>query len=373
MIPYGRQDVTPDDIRAVVDVLQSNWLTTGPAVDAFEYDLAKWTNGVPVVAVSSGTAALHAAYKSAGLGPGDEVITPPITFIATQAMAIAVGATIVFADVLPDTATIDPQAVDAAITKRTRAIVAVDYAGHPAEMGELRAIADKHGLLLIQDSAHSLGSLYRGEVVGSLADITAFSFFPTKNITTGEGGALAIRDADILQTAREFSRQGLVRDRARHQIRGEGPWHQEVHDFGVNYRLPDVLATLGSQQLLRLTKFKDRRSEIKARYDQALGDADAVEVPTQRPYADPVWHLYPLRVSSHLRQELFEFLTAQGVGVQVNYMPAYWHPAMADLGYKRGLCPVAEDFYSKEISLPIFYSLSDSQVDFVSDCILKFL
>ena len=367
MIPYGHHDIDDDDVAAVEAVLRGEWLTTGPAVDAFEDHLRAWTGGTPVVAVSSGTAALHTAYAAAGIGPGDEIITPPMTFIATQATAAALGATVVFADVLDDTANIDPEAAAAAITPRTKAIVAVDYAGHPADMDALRAIADRNGLLLIEDAAHSLGSTYRGRPVGSLADITAFSFFPTKNITTAEGGAVAVRDPEMLLRAREFSRQGLIRDPTRHRIRDQGPWHQEVHSFGLNYRLPDVLAVLGSQQLTRLAAFKLRRSALKAAYDRALGDVCGVDLPGQRDYVDPVWHLYPIRVPAGERRTIFEGLRAAGVGVQLNYLPVYWHPVFAELGYPRGLCPRAEEFYSREISLPMHTRLTDGDQQSVVD------
>lgn len=366
-IPYGRQDITDDDITAVARVLRSDWLTTGPEVEAFEQDLRAWTGGVPVVSVSSGTAALHAAYVAAGIGPGDEVITPPITFVATQATAAALGATIVFADVDPQTATIDPAAVRAAITPRTRAVVAVDYAGHPADLAALRDIADSHGLLLIEDAAHSLGTLYRGSPVGSIADITTFSFFPTKNITTAEGGAVAAKDSAILERARLFSRQGLVRDPARQRRPDEGPWHQEVHDFGLNYRLPDVLAALGRSQLGRLAAFKARRAQIKRRYDEELSGIAGLETPVQWPDVDPMWHLYPLRVPAEHRRRLFEYLRRNGIGVQVNYLPAYWHPVFEDLGFKRGLCPNAEEFYAREISLPMFARLTDPEVTGICD------
>ena len=373
MIPYGHHDIDDDDVRAVVDVLRGEWLTTGPAVTTFETDLEAWTGGVPVVAVSSGTAALHAAYAAAGLGPGDELITTPMTFIATQATAAILGARNVFADVCADTATIDPVSVRAAITGRTRAIVAVDYAGHPADMDALRAIADDHGLLLIEDAAHSLGSTYHGRAVGSLADLTAFSFFPTKNITTAEGGAVAASDARLLRRAREFSRQGLIRDQARLREPDIGPWHQEVHAFGINYRLPDVLASLGSSQLRRLAGFKRRRAEIKSRYDAAFVGTPGVDVPAQRPDADPMWHLYPLRVPAAVRREVFAGLRSRGIAVQVNYLPAYWHPVFADLGLPRGLCPVAEEYYQREISLPMYSSLTDADQDIVIDTTLELL
>ncbi|MDB0018681.1 DegT/DnrJ/EryC1/StrS family aminotransferase [bacterium] len=371
MIPYGRQNVNREDIDAVVNVLQSDWLTTGPTVEEFERALEAVAGGNPVVAVSSGTAALHTAYAAAGLGPGDELITPPITFVATQATAVALGATVTFADVCADTANLDPAAVEAAISPRTKAIVAVDFGGHPADMDALRAIADRHGLLLIADAAHSLGSTYEGRPVGSLADITVFSFYPTKNITTAEGGALTAKDPELLAKARSYCRQGLVRDPARHVMSGEGPWHQEVHTFGLNYRLPDVLAALGLSQLRRLGEFKSKRSVIKRQYDELLAGEPGIDIPVERGNVDPNWHLYPLRVERAKRRSVFEKLRRDGFGVQVNYMPAYWHPAFDRDRYPRGLCPVAEDFYAREISLPMFVGLGSSEVDRIAASVIS--
>ena len=373
MIPYGRQDVTSEDIDAVVRVLRSDWLTTGPAVEEFEQALRAVIGGTPVTAVSSGTAALHASYKAAGIGPGDEVITPPITFVATQATAIAVGATVVFADVQPDTACINPSMVEAAITQRTRAIVAVDYAGHPCDLNTLRGIADANDLLLIEDAAHSLGSSYCGQPVGLLADFTTFSFFPTKNITTAEGGAVAAKSHQMLDRAREFARQGLVRDSALLVHPEEGPWHQEVQCFGLNYRLSDVLAALGTSQLSRLEDIKARRKWVKKSYDEMFVDIAGLDIPVQHPDADPVWHLYPLRVPASQRRNIFEQLRARGIGVQVNYLPAYRHPAFAARGFEAGLCPNAEEYYEREISLPIHPSLSDSQVNEIADSVINAL
>jgi dTDP-4-amino-4,6-dideoxygalactose transaminase len=364
MIPYGRQDIDDADIDAVAGVLRGDWLTTGPAVDEFESALAEWTGGVPVTSVSSGTAALHAAYAGLGLGPGDEIITTPLTFVATQATAMLLGALPVFADISPDTGNLDPADVESRITPRTKAIVAVDYAGHPADMDALAGIAESHGLLLIEDAAHSLGSRYRGRPVGSLADVTTFSFFPTKNITTGEGGAVAAKDPVVLDRIRRFTRQGLVRESAMLQMPDEGPWHQEVHSVGLNYRLPDMNAVLGTSQLRRLAGFKQRRQEIKARYDEGFADVAGLTVPVQRPDCDPLWHLYPLRVPAPERRRIFEALREQGIGVQVNYIPAYWHPALAHLA-PRGACPVAEVYYAQEISLPMHVRLTDDEVDAV--------
>ena len=359
MIPYGRQSINQDDIDAVATALQGDFLTTGPLVEQFELALEKVV-GAPTTVVSSGTAALHCAYAAIGIQPGDEIVTPPITFIATQATAVLMGAKIVFADIQPDTANIDPKAVEAAITPRTKAIVAVDYAGHPADMDELRVIADSHGIYLIEDAAHSLGSIYRGRSVGSLADITTFSFFPTKNLTTAEGGAVASLNPELLEKARRFSRQGLVRDPSKFKISGQGAWHQEVHEFGLNYRLTDVLCALGLSQLKRLVEFKNKRSDIFETYSDAFRNIDAVSLPGKREYVDPTWHLFPIRVPAESRKTLFAELRSKGIGVQVNYLPAYMHPVFNRSKYPNGLCPIAETFYSEEISLPIHFGLLKS-------------
>jgi len=370
MIPYGRQSINEDDINAVVSALQSDFLTTGPLVEEFELALEKVV-GAPTVVVSSGTAALHCAYAAIGIEPGDEIITPPITFIATQATAVLMGAKIVFADVQSDTANIDPQAVEAAITARTKAIVAVDYAGHPADMDELRVIADKHGIYLIEDAAHSIGSTYRGRPVGSLADITTFSFFPTKNLTTAEGGAVSSLKPELLERARRFSRQGLIRDSSKFKISGQGAWHQEVHEFGLNYRLPDILCALGISQLQRLAEFKTRRAEIFEEYSRVLSDCSSLVLPHQREYVNPTWHLYPIRVPTDLRMSVFTELRAKGIGVQVNYIPAYFHPVFSSKDYAIGLCPISEKFYSEEISLPIHFGLSKDDQVYISQVLLK--
>ena len=372
MIPYGRQSISAGDISEVARVLESDFLTTGPEVAIFEKALEVWTGGTPVVAVSSGTAALHAAYYAVGIGPRDEVITPPLTFVATQATAALLGATVVFADVLSDTGTIDPTAVRRAITKRTKAVVAVDYAGHPAELDDLKQICEEFDLLLIEDAAHSLGSTYKGRSVGSVADITTFSFFPTKNIATGEGGAVASPHPEILQRARVFSRQGLIRDKADQRNQDEGPWHQEVHSFGLNYRLPDILAVLGTSQLRRLNEFKERRKEIFYAYSTAFADNPRIITPTCRSYVDPIWHLYPIRVAPEVRKAVFENLRSEGIGVQVNYLPAHWHPVFNGLPPK-GSLPVAEDFYRSEISLPMSAVLTEDEVSKVVRSVLKFV
>lgn len=372
VLPYGRQSVVEEDIEAVAAVLRGDWLTTGPAVRQFEEDLSALAGGVPTVAVTSGTAALHVAYAATGIGAGDEVVCAPMTFVATAATAIQQGAKVVFADVSPETGNLLPDAAAAAMTSRTRVVSAVDYAGHPAQHDELIKIAHDGGALLLDDAAHSIGGTWQGRSVGSLADITTFSFFPTKNLTTAEGGAVASPIPDLARRAAEFRNHGLVRDPARQRHPDEGGWHQEVHEFGLNYRLPDVLCALGSSQLRRLAWFRARRAEIHARYTAGLSDVDGVCTPVTLPGADPMWHLYPLRVLEGRRRAMFDHLRANGIGVQVNYIPVYWHPVFEDLGYRRGLCPNAERFYSEELSLPLFPDLSDDDVDRVVDLVRSF-
>jgi dTDP-4-amino-4,6-dideoxygalactose transaminase len=363
---YGRQSIVEEDIAAVAEVLRGDWLTTGPAVEAFEKALAE-TAGAPAVSVTSGTAALHAAYGGLGLGPGDEVVTTPITFVATASGAAQLGARVRFADVCDDTLNIDPAAVDALLTPKTAAVAGVDYGGHPIDADALKPLCDKVGAVLIEDAAHSIGGTYKGRPVGSLADITTLSFFPTKNLTTAEGGAIVSPHEDILREIRRFARIGMVRakDELRHP--DEGDWWYEVPAFGLNYRLPDVLCALGISQLRRLPAFVSRRAQLVARYNELLADVDGLRLPVQRDDVSPAWHLYAVRILGGRRREVFEKMRAAGIGVQVNYIPVYWHPVFADSGYQRGLCPVAEQAYSELVSLPLFADLTDAEQDRVVD------
>jgi dTDP-4-amino-4,6-dideoxygalactose transaminase len=370
MIPYGQHSINSEDIEAVLHVLRSEWLTTGPLVEEFEAALEKVV-GAPCVSVSSGTAALHCAYAAIRLAPGDEVITPPITFIATQATAALFGATVVFADVLHDTANIDPLRVEAAITPKTKAIVAVDYAGHPADLDELRKIADNNGVYLIEDASHSIGSTYKNRKVGSIADITTFSFFPTKNITSGEGGAVASIHPDLLLRAKRFSRQGMIKDPNEFLIKGEGPWHQEVHEFGLNYRLPDVLAALGISQLSRLESFKQKRTTLFQQYQESLTGLSSVILPTQRNYVNPTWHLYPIQVEPRHREVIFRKLRDKGIGVQVNYIPAHCHPIFMSKGFQPGDYPISKKFYDSQISLPMHVNLTEHEQAHVCDMLIE--
>ncbi|RZU13705.1 UDP-4-amino-4,6-dideoxy-N-acetyl-beta-L-altrosamine transaminase [Kribbella rubisoli] len=370
MLPYGRQSISEEDIAAVTAVLRGDWLTTGPAVTAFEEAVSELAGGHRVVSCTSGTAALHIAYAALGVGPGDEVITTPMTFVATASCAAMLGARIVFADVDYDTALLDPAAVEASLSDRSRVIAAVDYAGQAADYPALQTLADRVGARTLADAAHSVGGSLEGRPVGDLADVTTMSFFPTKNLTTGEGGAVVCKDPAVAQRAHEFHFIGLVRDPSRFELTDEGPWHQEVHEYGVNYRLTDLGAALGLSQLARLAEFKRRRTEITARYNKAFAGVDGLRTPVQRDRVDPMWHLYPIRVLGGRRREVFERMRAAGIGVQVNYIPVYWHPVFAHQGYQRGLCPNAERYYAEELSLPLFPSLTDGDVDRVIETLV---
>jgi dTDP-4-amino-4,6-dideoxygalactose transaminase len=371
MIPYGRQLIDDDDVAAVIGALRGEFLTTGPLVEQFEYEIEKIV-GAPAIAVSSGTAALHCAYAAIQLRPGDEVITPPNTFIATQAAAVQFGAKIVFADIQPDTGNIDPAVVESLITTKTKAIVAVDYAGHPAELDELRKIADSQNIFLIEDSAHSIGSEYKRRKVGSIADLTTFSFFPTKNFTTAEGGAIASPDQTLLRRARKFSRQGLIRDSSEFIIKNEGPWHQEVHEFGLNYRMPDVLCALGISQIKKLENFKSSRDKVFNFYQDNFRDIEEVRLPTKRDYVNPIWHLYPIHVPEQVRKDLYSYLHNNQIKVQVNYLPAHLHPAFHSYGYKSGSLKNSEQFYRTQLSLPMSAALSTDELAHVAKTIKRF-
>ncbi|MEU4193016.1 UDP-4-amino-4,6-dideoxy-N-acetyl-beta-L-altrosamine transaminase [Kribbella sp. NPDC026611] len=371
MLPYGRQSISEADIEAVTAVLRSDWLTTGPTVTAFEQAVSELAGGHRAVSCTSGTAALHIAYAALGVGPGDEVITTPMTFVATASCAALLGARITFADIDYNTGLIDPAAVEALLSDRSRVISAVDYAGQSADYDALQPLADRVGAKTLADAAHSVGGYANDRPVGDLADVTTMSFFPTKNLTTGEGGAVVCKDPATAQRAHEFHFIGLVRDPERFELKDEGPWHQEVHEYGVNYRLTDLGAALGLSQLRRLAEFKARRTAITARYNEAFAGVDGLRTPVQRAGVDPMWHLYPIRVLDGRRREIFERMRAAGIGVQVNYLPVYWHPVFAHQGYQRGLCPNAERYYAEELSLPLYPGLTDSDVNRVIETLIE--
>jgi len=365
LIPYGRQAIHEEDIAAVADVLRSDFLTTGPQIPKFEGALRAATGAKHAVAVNSGTAALHAMYFAAGIGPGDEIVTSPLTFAATANAALYLGASVRFADVDPATGNLDPEQVEQHIGPRTRAVVAIDYTGQPADYASLRSITSRHGLALLADAAHSLGATDHGQPVGTLADASAFSFHPVKPITTAEGGAVATDDAEIAARAARFRTHGITRDPAELET-SDGPWYYEQHDLGYNYRLTDIQAALGASQLRRLDGFLARRRQIAARYDAAFADLETLELPTVREGVEPGWHLYVVMVrEAARRRSFFERLQELGLGVQVHYIPVYHHPFYRRLGFEPGLCPVAEDRYARSVSLPVFPRMTDPEVELV--------
>ena len=375
-LPYGRQSVDEADVQAVVNVLRSEWLTTGPKVGEFEEAFALRVGAEHAVSFSSGTAALHAAAFAAGLKSGDEAVTTPITFAATANCVLYQGATPVFADVSPDTLNLDPERVASKISANTRAILPVDYAGHPADMAAIGEIADKHGLIVIEDACHALGAEYGGKRVGSIADLTVFSFHPVKHITTGEGGMVTTDNARFAETLRRFRNHGISSEARQRQQAGQ--WHYEMVLLGFNYRLPDIVCALGLEQLKRLDANLVRRRGIATMYAAAFRDFPAVIPPHVRAGVNPAWHLYPIRFDlSRLtanRAQIFRALRAENIGVNVHYIPVHYHPYYRErFGSKIGEFPVAEAAYERLISLPMFHGMNDGDVEDVIHAVKKVL
>ena len=373
LLPYGRQTIDDADVQAVADALRSDWLTTGPRVEEFEERFAERVGARYAVAVSSGTAALHAAAFAAGIAAGDEAITTPITFAATSNAVLYQGGKPVFCDVRRDTMNLDPGLVRAAITPRTKAILPVDFTGHPAEWDEFRLLADEHKLLLIGDAAHALGATYRGRKVGTLADMTTFSTHPVKHITTGEGGVVTTDNPDLAARLRLFRNHGIdgsARDRHR-----QGVWEYSMVALGYNYRITDVQCALGISQMAKLDGWLARRRAIASSYTRAFSAIPEVEAPAVRPGCDPAWHLYVIRLRLQQlragRAEVFTALRAENIGVNVHYIPVPWHPYYRDLGFRKGNWPVAEESYERMLSLPIFPAMSDDDVQDVITAVQK--
>lgn len=334
LISYGRHDVSEEDINLVTEVLRSGNLTMGSFVDQFERQLANFTRTAAAIAVSSGTAALHCAYSTINLR-GKEVITSPMTFVATASTAVLQGANIKFCDVEAATGNINPDEIGSLITSKTAVVTCVDYAGNPVDIARIKTTVKDKDILVFDDASHALGSKKSGRMVGEEADLTIFSFFPTKNITSGEGGAVVSNNLDLLSQARSFKMHGLVREKSKLRNPSEGDWHQEVHDFGLNYRLSDIHAALGLSQLKRINEFKVKRQKIFDFYLNSLSTISDIKLPTKTLNSEPFWHLYPIQVPKQVRKKLFEYLRANGVMVQVNYIPAYLHPVFQDMGYKK--------------------------------------
>jgi len=395
-IPYARQWIDEDDIQAVVEVLRSDWLTTGPKVEEFEQAVADYVGAKHAVAVSSGTAALHAAMYAIGIGPGDEVILPPITFVATANAVVFQGGTPIFADVDPDTLVIDPTEVEAKITPRTKAIIAVDYAGHPCDYDALQSIARHHGLFLIADACHSLGAEYKGRKTGVLADLTVFSFHPVKHITTGEGGMITTDDHALAERMRLFRNHGITRNADKFTVyrspftdaqrtrpprlsesdggqatdngqRTTPSWYYEMQDLGFNYRMTDIQAALGINQLKKIDMFIEKRREIAGYYNRALkGVEDCITLPPGD-NEKHAWHLYVIQLKRGNRGPVFEKLRENGIGVNVHYIPVYLQPYYQGLGYEKGICPEAEAYFARAITLPLYPAMKKSDMERVAE------
>jgi len=365
-LPYGRQCVDDDDVAAVTETLRSAWLTTGPKVEQFEQALAACTGTAFAVAVSNGTAALHAAMYSLGIGKGDEVIVPAITFAATANCVAFLGGRPVFADVNPDTLLLDPAGVESRVTPRTKAVIAVDYAGQSCDYNALGALAGSRGLALADDACHAIGGSYRGRPVGSLAAVNTFSFHPVKHVTTGEGGAITTDDPDLAGRMRTFRNHGITTDHR--QRESKGSWFYEMGDLGFNYRLTDIQCALGISQLPKLPAWVRRRQAIALRYDAAFARMPAVRPLAVRPEVSHAYHLYVIRLELDRlridRAAVFTALRAEGIGVNVHYIPVHLHPYYRrTFGTAPGDCPVAEAAYERILSLPIFPAMTDEDAE----------
>ena len=373
---YGKQWIDEDDIRVVSEVLRSPYITCGPRVEELENSLCSFTGAKYTVVVNSGTSALHCACIAAGIGPGDEVITSPITFAASANCALYCGAKPIFADINPSTYNIDPESIRKCITKRTKAIVAVDFTGQAVQIDEIRSICDEFNLTLIEDAAHSIGTKYKGHQVGSLADMTCFSFHPVKTITGGEGGAILTNDENLYKKLVLAHIHGITHDTSMmEEPSREGPWYYEQISLGYNYRLTDFQAALISNQLKKIDMFAARRKEIVKRYDEAFSKIPELIVQQEIPESDTCRHLYIIQLKldrlNCTRREFFDAMSKENVQCQIHYIPVYWFPFYKHLGYEHGICPKAEELYKGIMSIPLYPKLSDQDVEDVIHAVSK--
>ena len=376
MIPYSTQTISPRDINAVVQVLKSPLITQGPRIEQFEKRLAAYVGTRFAVAFSSGTAALHGAYFAASLKAGDELITSPLTFAATANAALYCGGKPLFADIDENTGNIDPQNVLKKITAQTKIIVGVDYAGVPAPLHELKKIAQKHKLIFIEDAAHALGATYNEKKIGSIADMTMFSFHPVKTITTGEGGAITTNNNTFYERLRLFRNHGITKDPKLLAKKSQPAWYYEMQSIGVNYRMTDIHAALGFSQMQRINSFIRQRTKRASLYTQALASLQSLILPTVPAKITSAWHLYVVRLAKKYadrRDEIFKHLHNAGIGVQVHYIPVYLHPYYTSLGYQPGLCPNAEQFFKRAISLPLYPTLTAKNQMYIINVLKKLL
>jgi len=367
-IPYGRHWISDDDIESVVDVLESDWLTQGPKIEEFEKEISAYCGSNYAVVFNSGTSALHAAFSVLRLNKDDEFITTPNTFVATANAGLHTGIKPIFVDIEEDTGNLNTSKVEERITERTRLIVPVHYSGHPVDMGKIYEIAERKNLYVIEDACHALGAKYKGYKTGgcNYSDMTVFSFHPVKHITTGEGGAVLTNNKDFYKKLLMSRSHGI--EKRSFINKPDGDWYYEMQSLGYNYRMTDIQAALGISQLRKSDKFIDRRKEIARLYDSEFRDNPWFDIPPVRSYASSSYHLYPIRFKDEFiqrKKEIFSRLKERGFGVQVHYIPVYWHPFYKNMGYKKGICPIAEDFYFKELSLPIYPAMNGEEQRYV--------
>lgn len=364
-LSYGKQTVDDDDINAVVNVLKGDFLTTGPLVNEFENLVAKYVGAKYAVAVSNGTAGLHMAMFAADIKDGDEVLVTPMTFVASSNAILYCGGTPVFIDIDPKTYNIDPDKIEEKITDKTKAIVVVDFSGQSVDMDMIRNIANIHGLIIIEDAAHGLGSEYKGNKIGSKGDMVEFSFHPVKPITTGEGGIVTTNDIILYKKMLAFRSHGITRDKDE-LIEDHGSWYYEQQSLGYNYRLTDIQCALGISQMTKLEVFIDRRREIVKKYNEAFKVIKEIITPFEADFSNSGWHIYVIQIRAELlsvgRKEIFEALQGENIGVNVHYLPVYLHSYYKSLGYEKGLCPNAEELYENMITLPLFPSMTDDDM-----------
>lgn len=375
---YGRQCIEDDDVKAVTETLRSDYITCGPKVSDFENTLCNFTGAKYAVAVSNGTAALHCACIAAQIGPGDEVITTPMTFAASSNCVLYCGAKPVFADINPETYNIDPDSIRSCITKNTKAIIAVDFTGQVVEAEKIRNICREYNLIFIEDASHSIASKYKGKSVGNIADMTTFSFHPVKTITSGEGGAILTNNEELYKRLVLAHAHGITHDEC--MMEGaphEGPWYYEQISLGYNYRLTDFQAALLTSQLNKIERFKNRRNEIVMRYNEAFSDMPEIIIQKEIPESETCRHLYIIRLNLDMlkctRREFFDAMSAENVQCQIHYVPVYWLPYYKHLGYNKGLCPNAEDIYRGILSIPLYPLLTDSDVEDVICSVKKII
>ncbi len=374
-IYYGHQYIDEADIQAVVDVLRSDYLTCGPKIAELEKKLCDITGAKYAVVCSNGTAGLHMAVLAAGIGAGDEVITTPITFAASANCALYCGARPVFADINPETYNIDPASVEKCITDKTRAVVAVDYTGQSVDLEPLLKLCREKNLVLIEDGAHVIGTTYQGKKNGSIADMTMFSFHPVKTVTAGEGGAILTNSEEYYRKLLLYRAHGITRDETLMEHSADGPWYYEQLVLGYNYRMTDMQAALLISQLDKLDLFSRRRKEIVARYNEAFAKLPGIVIQKEIPESDTTRHLYILRIKPEAfsidRRQFFDALEAENVCCNVHYIPTYYFPYYEKLGYRKGLCPNAEKLYEEIITLPLYYAMTDEDVESVIKAVEK--